>query len=151
VATAIAHPPAAADAAWERLEDQLGWYDRKSAYNQSRFKQLKAAQMLAGGAVPVVAAFDAPNYVAAILGALVVVIEGFLQLNQYQQNWIAYRSTAEQLKHEKYLYLARADVYADAPSPGVLLAERVEGLVSQEHAKWVATRKQPVAAPQRDP
>jgi hypothetical protein len=30
--------------------------------------------------------------------------------------------------------------------PHVLLAERVEGLVSQEHAKWVSAREEPVQA-----
>ena len=46
-----------------------------------------------------------------------------------------YRSTAEALKHEKYLFLSSAGPYAAADRLR-LLAERVEDLVSQEHAKW---------------
>jgi len=38
----------------------------------------------------------------------VVVFEGFQQLYQLQQNWVGYRATAESLKHEKYLCVARA-------------------------------------------
>jgi Protein of unknown function (DUF4231) len=72
----------------------------------------------------------------------VVVVEGLLQAYQYHQNWITYRSTAEALKHEKYLYLARADVYAAASNPLRLLAERIEGLISQEHARWISSRRQ---------
>jgi hypothetical protein len=53
-----------------------------------------------------------------------------------------YRSTAEALKHEKYLYLAEAAHYAAAENPLTLLAERLEGLVSQEHAKWVSAREE---------
>jgi hypothetical protein len=35
-------PPAAEDPTWgERLEDQLGWYDRKSGDNQRHYKRLK--------------------------------------------------------------------------------------------------------------
>jgi hypothetical protein len=90
----------------------------------------------------VVAVFEGPDYVPAVLGALVVVTEGLLQLNQYQQNWITYRSTCESLKHEKYLFLARADVYSGASQPLRVLAERIEGLISQEHARWVSSRRQ---------
>lgn len=132
------------DPTLERLEDQIGWYDRKSRQSQRRFKWLKAFEMAAAAAIPVLAAFDTPGYVPAILGSLVVVTEGLLQLNQYQQNWITYRSTCEALKHEKYLFLARADVYSGATQPLRLLAERIEGLISQEHARWVSSRRQPV-------
>lgn len=135
-----------ADPTFSRLEDQISWYDVKSQANQRRFKWLKAAQMISAGAVPVVAAFGTPAVVAAMLGALVVLIEGFLQLNQYQQNWINYRSTAEALKHEKYLYLAHAGPYGAAVDDRALLAERIEGLVSQEHAKWISAREEAAVA-----
>ncbi|MGH3013718.1 MAG: DUF4231 domain-containing protein [Gaiellaceae bacterium] len=125
----------------QRLEDQIAWYDRSSARCQQRFKWLKAVVIAAAAAIPVVAAFDVPVYVAGILGAVVVVTEGLVQVNQYHQNWITYRSTAEALKHEKYLFLARADVYSGSSKPLQLLAERIEGLISQEHARWVSSRR----------
>ena len=87
--------------------------------------------------------------VAGALGGVVLVLEGIQHLNQYQQNWAAYRSTAEALKHEKYLYVARAAHYA-VPHAHRLLAERIEGLVSQEHAKWVSAREEAAHARERD-
>jgi hypothetical protein len=75
-------------------------------------------------------------------GALIVVLEGVQQLQQYQQNWTTYRSTCERLKHEKFLFHARAGPYSSAPRPEAVLAERVEGLVSQEHAAWVSHREE---------
>jgi hypothetical protein len=33
-------PPAAEDPTWERLDEQLGWYDRKSRDNQRRYQWL---------------------------------------------------------------------------------------------------------------
>jgi hypothetical protein len=71
----------------------------------------------------------------ATLGAIVVLLEGVQQLYQWQTNWLQYRSTAEALKHERYLFLAGAGPYR-RPDRRLVLAERVEGLVSQEHAKW---------------
>jgi hypothetical protein len=76
------------------------------------------------------------------LGVLIALLEGMLHLNQYQQNWIAYRSTCESLKHEKYVYLGKASPYASAVDPHALLAERIESLVSQEHAKWASVQQQ---------
>jgi hypothetical protein len=130
------------DPIWERLEDQIGWYDARSTRNQRDFKRLKYIEILAAASIPVVTGLGVPNVVPAVLGGVVLVIEAVLHLNQYQQNWLTYRSTAEALRHEKFLYLARAAHYVSAPDARALLAERVEGLVSQEHAKWVSARQE---------
>ncbi len=127
---------------FERLEDQIAWYDRKSRQSQRSFKALKASQLVMAGAIPILAALRAPISIGGALGGLVVVVEGFQQLNQYQQNWTTYRSTCEALKHEKYLYLASAGPYASARDPKALLAERIEGLISREHAKWVSATEE---------
>lgn len=139
----------AADAehAFGRLSDQLAWYDAKAAHNRAWFHRLKVAQIVLAALIPVAAGANASGWITGSLGALIVVLEGLQQLFQYQQNWTSYRSTAEALKHEKHLYLARAGPYADAPQVSVELAERVEGLVSQEHAAWSSARKQ-AAAPE---
>jgi hypothetical protein len=126
-----------------RLEDQIAWYDAKSQKNQLWFKLLKICQIVIAAAIPVAAAASAPTWLMGAGGALIVVLEGLQQLEQYQQNWITYRSTCERLKHEKFLFLGHAGPYAAAPNPESLLAERVEGLVSQEHAAWVSHREEP--------
>jgi Protein of unknown function (DUF4231) len=123
------------DAIWSRLEDQLDWYDRKSGHNQKLFIRVKMVQLILGGAVPVLSLASLSALATAITGAIVVILEGAQQLFQWQANWIAYRSTAEALKHERHLYLAQAGPYVGRDRPRVL-AERIEGLVSQEHAKW---------------
>ena len=124
--------------AWGRLEDQIRWYDSHSLHNQHWFKALKLVQILVAAAIPVAAGLEAPMWLVGGAGALIVALEGVQQLQQYQQNWTTYRSTAERLKHEKFLFLARSGAYASAERPEALLAERVEGLVSQEHAAWAS-------------
>jgi Protein of unknown function (DUF4231) len=125
---------------WDRLEDQLGWYDRKSIAAQQAYKRVKLGQLIVGAAVPVVAALQVAAAITATLAAVVVVAEGVQQLYQWQTNWVLYRSTAEALKHEKYLYLAAAGPY-NTDDRNRILAERLEGLVSQEHAKWTESRQ----------
>ena len=120
----------------ERLESQLAWYDGKSHRHKDWFYRLKVLQIVLAAAVPVTAGAGTSAWITGSLGAAIVVLEGFQQLFQFQQNWVAYRATAESLKHEKYLYLARAGPYRDAEPADALLAERVEQLVSQETAAW---------------
>lgn len=132
---------AMADITIERLEDQIGWYDRQSARAQKYFKGLKITEITAGALVPLFAGIGAAPWLTGLMGVLIVVLEGVQHLNQYHHNWITYRSTCEELKHEKYLYLAKAGPYISAVDAHALLAERIEGLVSQEHAKWIATQE----------
>jgi Protein of unknown function (DUF4231) len=133
-------PAEAEDPTWDRLEDQIGWYSRKSRENQRYYKWLKLLEIAVAASLPVVAAVHSPVWVTGGLGAVIVVLEGTQHLYQFQEHWITYRSTAEALKHERYLYLARAAHYAEEDRHSQL-AERLEGLISQEHAKWTASHR----------
>ena len=132
------------DPIMDRLEDQIAWYDREGIANQRYFKTIKMVEIVAAAMIPFLSAFSLSRmtWVTGGLGVLITVLEGMLHLNQYQQNWIAYRSTCESLKHEKYVYLGKAAPYASAEVPHALLAERIESLVSQEHAKWASVQQQ---------
>lgn len=139
------------DPTLERLESQINWYDSRSGYNQRMFKWLKMATIVIALAIPLCAAAGIKVVIAGVLGTLIALLEAIQQMNQYHHNWITYRSTCESLKHEKYLFLGNAGHYASADDPKAFLAERVESLVSQEHAKWASTQEQltkPQATPQ---
>ena len=115
------------DPTMQRLDDQIEWYEKRAAQNQRLFKSLKVVVIAAAALIPFLAGITTfPAWITGALGMLIAITEGVQQLNQYHANWISYRSTCEALKHEKYLYL------------GSLLAERIESLVSQEHAKWAS-------------
>jgi Protein of unknown function (DUF4231) len=126
----------------DRLENQITWYDTRSDYCQTMYKGLKLAELIAAAGVPLFAGLAQNAWITGALGAAVVVLEGVLHLGQYHSNWMSYRSTAEALKHEKYLHAAKAGPYALSEAPDALLAERVEGLISREHAKWVTQQEQ---------
>ena len=130
------------DVTLDHLQDQIEWYDRKSGSNQKAFKYLKICTILAAAIIPLLAMIQAMSLVTAGLGVFIVVLEGLQQLNQYHSNWIAYRSTCETLKHEKFLYLGKAGAYATVNDPHALLAERIESLVPQDPAKWASSQEQ---------
>jgi hypothetical protein len=132
--------------AWMRLNDQLEWYDHKSAVNQKRYKQIQAAQIILATSIPVFSLIGDywGRLIMATLGASVAILAGFQQLGNYNDLWTTYRATAEQLRHEKFLFLAQSGPYRTVQGKEALrlLAERVEERVSTEHAKWVSERTQ---------
>lgn len=139
-------PNEESDPIMARLEDQIAWYDRKSGQAQRAYKRMKVVEILAAALIPFLAGFRVPYVTLATgsLGVLITILEGLLHLNQYQQNWTTYRSTCEALRHEKFVYLGQAGPYAASPNPHALLAERIESLVSQEHAQWASVQQQQV-------
>src|SRR5436190_17711783 len=92
----IGHIPGQ-DVSLDRLQDQIEWYDKKSASNQKAFKYLKICSILAAALIPAFASIGRFSGVTAALGVFIVVLEGLQQLNQYHANWISYRSTCEAL------------------------------------------------------
>ncbi|MGZ8218813.1 DUF4231 domain-containing protein [Methylomagnum sp.] len=123
----------------QRLQDQIDWYDRKGQIMQTWFKRLRSLEIIAASSIPLLSGFaEGSHYVALAMGGvgfLIAVIAGMLSLNQYQERWIEYRSTAEALKQEKFLFLARAEPY-EGERPFALLVKRVESRITKENGSW---------------
>lgn len=132
------------DSGYKRLEDQIQWYDEKSGQAQKNYKCTKYFTIFASATIPILAIIGSENvqYLIALLGSLIAIFEGINQVNQWQHNWITYRSTCEALRHEKYTYIERADPYdiENDKEARKLLVERVESLISTEHSKWIAVQ-----------
>ncbi len=126
-----------------RLDEQIRWYSRKSSASLWWFRVLKVIELVAAAMIPFLVVqpssdlVPSPAILAGLLGVLVVVLESLQGLFQFQSNWISYRSTCEELKREKYLWVSGAGPYADIENPDRLLAERIESVISTEHARWV--------------
>jgi hypothetical protein len=137
-------PPAKSATPFDRITQQSKWYGDKSQKNRTVYVRLKGMQIVLAAAIPVVsvaAASDPQRWTSAGLGALIGIVEGFLQLGQYQQNWLLYRATREALKREEFLYGAAAGPYAVAASRDDLYIERCDAIMSGENAKWLATQQ----------
>jgi len=145
-----------------RIEEQINWYDGKSSKCQKTYKRIKVIEIIAAALIPFLSALHISDVtpqpptlahipltigtVTALLGVLITILEGVLQLNQYQQIWVTYRATCEALKHEKFTYIAGAGVYASATNAHALLAERAETIGSQENTKWTSLQQPQKAA-----
>lgn len=122
-----------------RVNNQISWYDKKSQSSQCWFKWLRGAEIIAAAAIPLIAGFAVDPFpvtlVVGILGASIAVITAIISLNQFQENWTEYRTTSESLKHEKFLYLTKAEPYHEEEFFR-LFVQRVESLISKENSAW---------------
>lgn len=140
--------------AWLRLEAQLQWYDRKSVSCQNWYKNLKAVQITLTILIPAMSFLptDCAKWTTIIAGSAIALLETMQHMNQYSTLWVTYRSTAERLKHEKYLFLSAAGPYRDVQEAErfIQLAERVEEHVSTEHANWFNETQRNVREKQKE-
>ena len=130
----------------QRLNDQIVWYDRKSSTNQSWFKRLRFAEIVAAAIIPFLSGFAGNSLSIKIaigaLGVLVAVVASLLGLLQLQVHWIEYRATAESLRREKFLFLTQTEPY-DKDNAFHLLVQRVEALLSKENTDWTQSMMKP--------
>ena len=130
---------------FEKISAQSTWYGAKAQRNRSIYTLLKSIQILFSAAIPVVSlatASKCSKWGIAILGASIGVIEGFLQLGQFQQNSLLYRATREALRREEFLHSGKAGPYSGAADAGVLYVERCDAIISGENTKWLASQEQ---------
>lgn len=123
----------------ERLEEQIKWYSNKSKTNQVWYKCIRIVEIVAAAIIPFLTGFsdDIPcaMWIVGGLGVVISVAASITTLYKHHENWYAYRTTLEQLKHERYLYLTRTTPY-DTDDRFQKIVIRVESLISKENSQW---------------
>ncbi|MBX2844316.1 MAG: DUF4231 domain-containing protein [Flammeovirgaceae bacterium] len=137
----------------ERLNNQIDWYDRKSSVNQTKYKKYKRLEFIIAATIPVVTTLSAVadhdfyrldtilQICAALGGIVLVIINKFLELDDYFKFWKEYRATCEALQYERSLYLTRSEPY-DEDDAFPLLVQKIESVLSKETQRWQQRIKQ---------
>lgn len=124
----------------ERVDDQIGWYSRKSSFCQKRYKALKVTTLLFSVTIPfltgIIETLGWMIYVIGGMGVAIAAIEGIQSLYKYKDNWLQYRMTSETLKREKLLYQTLAGDYAAAQDPFKLFVLHAEQIMAGEQEQW---------------
>ena len=125
----------------DRVDDQIKWYGSKSATNKKMHIWTKGMIITFSAFIPLISGFlksgpEYLNYVVGILGMLVEILTGISELMKYQEKWTKYRTTAETLKHEKFLYMTKSAHYIDEKKRFNQFVSRVETLISTENSEW---------------
>ena len=92
------------------------------------FYWLKLVQLLVGVSIPVAAAAHASDLSVAILGALVVLLQGVDQLMQWGRRSLLLGEIADEIRRDIFLWDARLGLYAAAETRDRLFAERLAEL-----------------------
>jgi hypothetical protein len=94
--------------------------------------------ILAAAAIPVlIQASSIDLTVIAALGASVAVVQGLATLFRLHDNWINYRTAAEMIRRETFLFEAGAGKYSDPAAAAPLLVQRIEAIAFKEHQAWL--------------
>lgn len=122
-----------------RLNNQIIWYSEKSRFNQKWHKRSRLVEIVFAAIIPFLAGIGSivPHHqlIIGTLGVCIAVSAGLSSLYKFHENWIEYRTTAETLKHEKYLFLTKCIPYDDG-NGYCKLVQRVESLIAKENSQW---------------
>jgi hypothetical protein len=140
-----------------RWLEQLAWMESKAGKAQWFYYRLRLVTIVGAVVVPALVALNTLDgwpggaaqigtWIVSLVVAVSAAVEGFFQ---FGQRWRNYRSTAERLKTEGWLYLQLAGPYADVDGSHAdtyrAFASRVEELIQNDvdvYITEVATEKQ---------
>ena len=129
----------------DRYQDQIDWYDRKAAHNQTIYRWMQWTLIALAAITPILIELDleALGWLqwATLTSAVVAILTAGMKTFNYQENWINYRTTCETLRKERFFYDAGLGEYAGADDKEALFVDRVESLISRENTMWVSAHK----------
>lgn len=124
----------------QRVEDQIEWYSRKASLNKNWYIRLEVIAIVLSVSIPFVSNFMTANtpwvkHIVSLMGVLIAAISGLVGLMKYRDNWVEYRTTAELLRHERYMFLTKSGAYSGGKRFDTFV-QTIENLLSSEIAKW---------------
>ncbi|HEX5978822.1 MAG TPA: DUF4231 domain-containing protein, partial [Nitrososphaeraceae archaeon] len=134
-----------------RFYPQLEWYEKHAKISRYEFYLCQAVIVIVSALIPIINVSVASDYIiklfSSVFGAIIIVATAVLQLTKAYENWINYRSTAEQLKQEYQLFALEASKYSDEElgnrttnkdSKEKLFIMNVELLIESEGKKFLS-------------
>jgi hypothetical protein len=132
-----------------RLDEQLNWLSKASRISKRWFLRLRILEILLGTAITILSPFASRlplglgSFAIALAGGAIAVSGSMLALNRHQENWLRYRSLAEALKREKYLFLTASPPYDDPATAFHRLVNTSEALLGAESSLWSRQMHEP--------
>jgi hypothetical protein len=127
----------------ERVDGQIAYYEQAAGRAKRMHRLLQSGIIVLSVMVPVVVnrpvGWAGPFQVAVLAVALLLpIMTGLANFRKYGEAWLSYRTAAEMLQNEKYLFLTGSGRYHNNPNAFQDLVETVESLLSAEHNKFRA-------------
>jgi hypothetical protein len=105
--------------------------------NKRWFISLRTVEIASAATVPFLSGFASHPSIGAtvgIIGIIITLCAGVTHLCQFQERWIEYRTTAEALKKEKFLFVTKQSPTTPVTTGDAfpILVQRIETVVSKE-------------------
>jgi hypothetical protein len=133
------------DPVLKQVDDDICWYDRNAKRTMHAHRRYRGAQIIAAALLPVSQVFFAglvAREMTAVLGAVILILQGFDAMHQYEEHYAAWRATAQALFRERFMFSVHSGPYANPPAgydPRRLLAERCDAITAAENQQWAQT------------
>ncbi len=141
----------------KRVDNQIEWYENKAAFNKFRYRIIELIIIVSGALIPFInsIAIFYPNkdpqavpypyllFISSLLGFIITIVTGFSKMEKYFESWTLYRTNAEVLKKEKFLYQNNAGQYSKLPQEDrdKLFVENIEFILSSEVTKYFSMQE----------
>ena len=123
----------------ERLDDQIMWYSKKSSANKRNHFAVATLIIMFSALIPFLTGLEneiISEKVVGFLGICIAIATGVASLYKYQENWINYRKTCEELKREKNWYDSQIAPYDEEATRFKILVTRTEHILDKELKEW---------------
>ncbi len=125
----------------DRIDDQIQYYERKSALNRRRHYTAKTVVIISGALIPILIGYstegrESLKYFAGVLGVIITIVEGIMNLRKYQETWATYRLTIEALRREKLLFQSGVGDYQNEAEAFPNFVFKAEQILSTENSSW---------------
>jgi hypothetical protein len=76
--------------------------------------------------------------VSSVLGSIIVILTGFLQLFKLYEKWILFMSTVDSLEFEYYNYVYGLPTYSTSNDPDKLFVQKIESIILAKGERYLA-------------
>ena len=129
----------------EYIESQHSYYNDHGVKHSRLYWSCKVPSLVSASLVPVFALQMGESFktVTAMLGAIVAISEGLIQIGRYHENWVTGIAARDGLERERELFITEVGPYAniDLKKRTIKLFERASALMMQEEGAWARIRR----------
>lgn len=132
-------PKGVPDDPLDLLDQQYAWYRSHAVRAGQRYKLLEVTLLVFAALVPV-SAVVSERWVTALVGAIVVVLTGLRSIFSWQEDWLRFTETWQQLQFARTRYVNRLPPYDDDATRVSRLVDRVQEIQAAETRGWLTLR-----------
>ncbi len=141
----------------KRVDNQIEWYQKKAAFNKFRYRIIEIIIIVSGALIPFINSvtifyptkdtqtvpYPSLLFISSLLGFIITIVTGFSKMEKYFESWTLYRTNAEVLIKEKFMYLNNAGQYSKLSQEDrdKLFVENIEFILSSEVTKYFSMQE----------